>query len=80
MIAEHLSVEEAEVIREMFKLMDTDRNGRITYDELKAGLQKVGSQLGEPEMRMLMESVSLFFSFLDDLTSQACWKHGPSGF
>ncbi|KAF9623846.1 hypothetical protein IFM89_005431 [Coptis chinensis] len=54
-IAEHLSVEEVEVIRDMFKLMDTDNNGKITFDELKAGLQKVGSQLAEPEMKMLME-------------------------
>ncbi|XP_043704835.1 calcium-dependent protein kinase 10-like isoform X2 [Telopea speciosissima] len=54
-IAEHLSVEEVEVIRDMFKLMDTDNNGKITYEELKAGLQKVGSQLAEPEMKLLME-------------------------
>ncbi|PIA62446.1 hypothetical protein AQUCO_00200453v1 [Aquilegia coerulea] len=54
-IAEHLSVEEVEVIRDMFKLMDTDNNGKITFEELKAGLQKVGSQLAEPEMKMLME-------------------------
>lgn len=46
-----------EVIRDMFKLMDTDNNGKITFEELKAGLQKVGSQLGEPEMRMLMDVV-----------------------
>ncbi|RZC93214.1 hypothetical protein C5167_029191 [Papaver somniferum] len=54
-IAEHLSIEEVEVIRDMFKLMDTDNSGKITYEELKAGLQKVGSQLAEPEMKMLME-------------------------
>ncbi|KAL5722534.1 non-specific serine/threonine protein kinase [Ranunculus cassubicifolius] len=54
-IAEHLSVEEVEVIRDMFKLMDNDNNGKITYEELRAGLQKVGSQLAEPEMKMLME-------------------------
>ncbi|KAF8399398.1 hypothetical protein HHK36_015262 [Tetracentron sinense] len=54
-IAEHLSLEEVEVIRDMFKLMDTDNNGKITFEELKAGLQKVGSQLAEPEMKMLME-------------------------
>nr|DAD31129.1 TPA_asm: hypothetical protein HUJ06_009980 [Nelumbo nucifera] len=54
-IAEHLSVEEVEIIRDMFKLMDTDNNGKITYEELKAGLQKVGSQLAEPEMKLLME-------------------------
>ncbi|KAJ4974260.1 hypothetical protein NE237_007434 [Protea cynaroides] len=54
-IAEHLSVEEVEVLRDMFKLMDTDNNGKITYEELKAGLQNVGSQLAEPEMKLLME-------------------------
>ncbi|VVA91821.1 unnamed protein product [Arabis nemorensis] len=54
-IAEHLSVQEVEVIRDMFSLMDDDNDGKITYPELKAGLQKVGSQLGEPEIKMLME-------------------------
>ncbi|KAL2903012.1 Calcium-dependent protein kinase 30, partial [Bienertia sinuspersici] len=54
-IAEHLTVEEVEIIRDMFMLMDTDRDGRVTYDELKVGLRKVGSQLGEPEIKLLME-------------------------
>ncbi|XWS37427.1 hypothetical protein CRYUN_Cryun19dG0042000 [Craigia yunnanensis] len=54
-IAEHLSVEEVEVIRDMFALMDTDNDGKVSYEELKAGLQKVGSQLAEPEIKMLME-------------------------
>ncbi|KAF5476929.1 hypothetical protein F2P56_003617 [Juglans regia] len=54
-IAEHLSVEEVEVIRDMFTLMDTDRDGKVTYEELRTGLRKVGSQLAEPEIKMLME-------------------------
>ncbi|QHO51685.1 hypothetical protein HN51_003317 [Arachis hypogaea] len=54
-IAEHLSVEEVEIIKDMFTLLDTDRDGKVTYEELKAGLKKVGSQLAEPEIRMLME-------------------------
>ncbi|KAK9277815.1 hypothetical protein L1049_027371 [Liquidambar formosana] len=54
-IAEHLSVEEVEVIRDMFALMDTDNDGKVTYEELRAGLRKVGSQLAEPEIKMLME-------------------------
>ncbi|KAG1368809.1 calcium-dependent protein kinase 10 [Cocos nucifera] len=58
-IAEHLSIEEVEVIREMFKLMDTDNNGKVTFEELKAGLQKVGSQLAEPEMKMLMDAADV---------------------
>ncbi|XP_073021865.1 calcium-dependent protein kinase 10-like [Primulina eburnea] len=54
-IAEHLSVEEVEVMRDMFALMDTDNDGRVTYEELKAGLRKVGSQLAEPEIKLLMD-------------------------
>ena len=60
MIAEHLSVEEVEVIRDMFSLMDTDNDGKISFEELKAGLKKVGSQLAEPEMKMLMEVVNFY--------------------
>lgn len=56
-IAEHLSVQEVEVIRDMFTLMDTDNDGKVSYEELKAGLRRVGSQLAEPEIKMLMEVV-----------------------
>ncbi|KAL6579964.1 Calcium-dependent protein kinase 10 [Orobanche minor] len=54
-IAEHLSVEEIEVIKDMFALMDTDDDGKVTYEELKAGLKKVGSQLAEPEIKLMMD-------------------------
>ncbi|KAF7838409.1 calcium-dependent protein kinase 10-like [Senna tora] len=54
-IAEHLSIEEVEIIKDMFTLMDIDKDGKVTYEELKAGLRKVGSQLAEPEIKMLME-------------------------
>lgn len=50
----------------MFKLMDTDNDGKVSYDELKAGLQKVGSQLAEPEMKMLMEVVNSYFYWNSD--------------
>ncbi|GFP97668.1 calcium-dependent protein kinase 10 [Phtheirospermum japonicum] len=58
-IAEHLSVEEVEVIRDMFALMDTDNDGKVTYEELKAGLRRVGSQLAEPEIKLLMDVVNI---------------------
>ncbi|CAA0826633.1 Calcium-dependent protein kinase 10 [Striga hermonthica] len=54
-IAEHLSVQEVEVIRDMFALMDTDEDGKVSYEELRAGLKKVGSQLAEPEIKLLMD-------------------------
>jgi len=67
-IAEHLSVEEVEIIKDMFTLMDTDKDGRVTFEELKAGLRKVGSQLAEPEIKMLMEVVNFYncISFIID--------------
>ncbi|XP_039139770.1 LOW QUALITY PROTEIN: calcium-dependent protein kinase 10-like [Dioscorea cayenensis subsp. rotundata] len=58
-IAEHLSIEEVEVIRDMFRLMDTNNDGMVTFEELKAGLQKVGSKLTEIEMKMLMEAADI---------------------
>ena len=50
------------MIKDRFSLMDEDNDGRITYLELKAGLQKVGSQLGEPEIKMLMEVVTFLIT------------------
>ena len=42
----------------MFKNMDTDKSGTITYDELKTGLAQLGSKLSETEVKQLMEAVS----------------------
>lgn len=44
--------------------MDTDNSGTITFEELKAGLPKLGSKLSESEVRQLMEAVRLLFSSL----------------
>lgn len=57
-IADFLSAEEVEDIKEMFKKIDTDEDGIVTVEELKAGLLKHGSQLGESEVQMLIEAVS----------------------
>jgi len=56
-IAENLSEEEIMGLKEMFKSMDTDNNGTITFEELKAGLPKLGTKLSESEVRQLMEAV-----------------------
>lgn len=47
-------------MREMFKAMDTDNSGAITYDELKAGLRRYGSTLKESEIRDLMDAVRCY--------------------
>lgn len=60
MIAESLSEEEIAGLKAMFKAMDTDDSGAITFDELKAGLRKYGSTLKDTEIRDLMDAVRNF--------------------
>lgn len=48
----------------MFKAMDTDNSGAITFDELKAGLRKFGSTLKDTEIRDLMDAVRLLFDIV----------------
>ena len=57
MIAERLSEEEIAGLKEMFKMIDVDNSGSITFDELKDGLRKLGSALMDTEIRALMEAV-----------------------
>ncbi|CAL5360144.1 unnamed protein product [Camellia sinensis] len=58
-IAENLSEEEIVGLKEMFKSMDTDNSGTITFEELKAGLPKLGTKLSESEVMQLMESADV---------------------
>ena len=39
--------------------MDADNDGIVSYQELKTGLAKLGSQLAESEVQMLIEAVSI---------------------
>ena len=57
-IAESMSPEEIQGLKEMFKAMDTDNSGSITFEELRDGLRKQGSKLAESEVRALMQAVS----------------------
>lgn len=56
-------------------MIDTDNNGTITFDELKEGLRRVGSELMESEIKDLMEAVRLssmphlVFCFLKNICS-----------
>lgn len=56
-IAERLSEEEIGGLKELFKMIDTDNSGSITFEELKAGLKKVGSELMESDIKSLMDAV-----------------------
>ncbi|KAL4204056.1 hypothetical protein AMTRI_Chr01g107810 [Amborella trichopoda] len=58
-IAENLSEEEIMGLKEMFRSMDTDNSGTITFEELKAGLPKLGTRISESEVRQLMEAADV---------------------
>uniref|UniRef100_A0A2P2JIL3 non-specific serine/threonine protein kinase n=2 Tax=Rhizophora mucronata TaxID=61149 RepID=A0A2P2JIL3_RHIMU len=58
-IAESLSEEEIAGLRQMFKMIDTDNSGQITFEELKAGLEKVGANLKESEIYDLMQAADV---------------------
>lgn len=34
----------------MFEMIDTDNSGHITFEELKAGISRIGSNLKESEI------------------------------
>ncbi|KDP43357.1 hypothetical protein JCGZ_25462 [Jatropha curcas] len=58
-IAERLSEEEIGGLKELFKMIDTDGNGTITFEELKVGLKRVGSDLMESEIKALMDAADI---------------------
>lgn len=60
-IAERLSEEEIGGLKELFKMIDTDNSGTITFEELKVALKRVGSELMESEIKSLMEAVNRYF-------------------
>ncbi|XP_076958440.1 calcium-dependent protein kinase 8-like [Bidens hawaiensis] len=55
-IAEHLSAEEVAGIKQGFDLMDTSKQGKINIVELKAGLQKLGQQIPDADLQILMDA------------------------
>ncbi|TYJ39492.1 hypothetical protein E1A91_A04G073800v1 [Gossypium mustelinum] len=58
-IADSLSEEEIAGLKEMFKMIDADNSGNITLEELKIGLEKVGSKLKDSEINGLMQAADI---------------------
>ncbi|KAF3670760.1 Calcium-dependent protein kinase 2 [Capsicum annuum] len=58
-IVERLSEEEIAGLKEMFKMIDTDNSGQITFDELKIGLKKFGANLNESQIHDLMKAADV---------------------
>ncbi|ONL94479.1 Calcium-dependent protein kinase 7 [Zea mays] len=55
-IAEHLWVEEAADIKDMFEKMDLNKDQMLSFEELKLGLHKFGQQMPDADVQTLMEA------------------------
>lgn len=58
-IAQCLSEEEIAGLKQMFKMIDADNSGQITFEELKAGLKRVGANLKDSEIYDLMQAADV---------------------
>lgn len=78
MVAENLSQDQVESIKQMFHTMDTDKNGNLSFEELKDGFHLMGQHVADQDVELLMDAVSIFFNInlfpfnsfnFDDLSS-----------
>ncbi|XP_065869299.1 calcium-dependent protein kinase 24 [Euphorbia lathyris] len=58
-VANNLTHDEIDKIKDTFNLMDTDKNGYLSFDELKCGLRQISHPLPDPDVRLLMEAADL---------------------
>lgn len=73
-IAESLSEDEIAGLKELFKMLDTDNSGQITFEELEAGLKRVGANLKESEIYDLMQAVIIQITkILIFFGLNSCW-------
>lgn len=56
-MAEYLPTEELDAIRELFHMLDTNKKGHLTVEELRKGLQMIGHNVHDTDVDMLMEAV-----------------------
>ncbi|CAN7125655.1 unnamed protein product [Brassica rapa subsp. narinosa] len=58
-VAERLSEEEIGGLKELFKMIDRDNSGTITFKELKDCIRRVGSELVESEIQELLQAADV---------------------
>jgi calcium-dependent protein kinase len=59
-VAENLPDEQIYGIKQTFDMMDTDKNGNLSFEELKEGLHMIGHPVADPDVQLLMNAVSIF--------------------
>lgn len=58
-MADNLPNEQKDGIKQIFNMMDIDKNGNLSFEELRDGLKKIGHPVTDPDVRMLIDAVSL---------------------
>ncbi|GFY92826.1 calcium-dependent protein kinase 24 [Actinidia rufa] len=58
-VADSLPQEQISGIKQMFHVMDTDKNGNLTFEELKDDLQMIGQPVADPDVQMLMDAADV---------------------
>ncbi|KAF5728820.1 calcium-dependent protein kinase 24 [Tripterygium wilfordii] len=59
LVADNLPNEQITGIKQMFNMMDIDKNGDLTFEELKDGLQRIGEHVADHDVRLLMDAADL---------------------
>ncbi|XP_004507321.1 calcium-dependent protein kinase 24 [Cicer arietinum] len=55
-VADNLPDEQIDGLRQMFDMMDKDKNGHLTFEELKDGFSMIGHVIPDPDVRMLIDA------------------------
>ncbi|KAJ4955419.1 hypothetical protein NE237_012202 [Protea cynaroides] len=55
-VADNLSMEQLAGLKKLFHMMDTDKNGNLSFQELRDGLHMIGHPVPDSEVQMLMDA------------------------
>lgn len=55
-VADNLSEDQIEGIKQIFDMMDTDKNGSLTFEELRDGFHLIGQTVPDPDVQILIDA------------------------
>ncbi|XP_042058161.1 calcium-dependent protein kinase 24-like [Salvia splendens] len=58
-VADNLPEDQVDGIKEMFHMMDTDKNGHLNFQELKDGLFMIGQPVPDHDVQILLDAADL---------------------